>query len=106
MCWGSRSSRSPRHRRHIFVRAAISYRTSTTSAKVTLVNADGQREDFKLTHEQAVAFAKLAAKEFGIGESQSANFDSDLARKDIAGEGDVKKTRKASAKAAAEAKAE
>jgi CRISPR-associated protein Csb1 len=68
--------------------------------KVVLVNADGSRVDFKLTHEQAIEFAKLAAKEFGVGESQSVKFDSDLARKDIAGEGDVKATRKKTAKAA------
>jgi CRISPR-associated protein Csb1 len=68
--------------------------------KVTLVNADGSRDDFKLTHDQAIAFAKLAAKEFGVGESQSVKFDSDLAKKDIAGEGDVKATRKKTAKTA------
>lgn len=73
---------------------------------VTLVNADGERSEFKLTHEQAIAFAKLAAKEFGVGESQTVKFDSDLAKKDIAGEGDVKQTRKKSAKAAAEPKPE
>jgi CRISPR-associated protein Csb1 len=71
----------------------------------TLVNADGTRSELKLTHEQAIAFAKLAAKEFIIGESQNVKFDSDLAKKDIAGEGDVKATRKRSAKAA-EAKPE
>ncbi len=74
--------------------------------KVTLVNADGSREDFNLTHEQAIAFAKQAAKEFGIGEAQSVKFDSNLAKKDITGEGDVKATRKKTAKAAAEPKPE
>jgi CRISPR-associated protein Csb1 len=74
--------------------------------KITLVNADGSRDDLKLTHEQAIAFAKSAAKEFGIGESQTVKFDSDLAKKDIAGEGDVKATRKKTAKAAAEPKQE
>jgi CRISPR-associated protein Csb1 len=68
--------------------------------KITIVHADGKREEFKLTHEQAIAFAKASAKEFGIGESQTVKFDSDLAKKDIAGEGDVKATRKKSAKAA------
>jgi CRISPR-associated protein Csb1 len=67
--------------------------------KTTLVNADGSREDLRLTHEQAIAFARLAAKEFDIGGAQSVKFDSDLAKKDIAGEGDVKATRKKSAKA-------
>ena len=71
----------------------------------TLVNADGTHSELKLTHEQAITFAKLAAKEFVIGESQTVKFDSDLARKDIAGESDVKATRKRSAKSA-EAKPE
>lgn len=74
--------------------------------KTILVNADGNRDDFKLTHDQAIAFAKLAAKEFVIGESQSVKFDPDLAKKDIAGKGDVKKTRKGAAKTAAEPKPE
>ena len=66
--------------------------------KTTLVNAEGSREDFRLTHEQAIAFARKAAQEFGIGEAQSVKFDTDLAKKDIAGEGDVKATRKKAAK--------
>lgn len=72
----------------------------------TLVNADGTRAELKLTHEQAINFAKLAAKEFGVGDSQTVKFDPDLAKKDIAGEGDVKQTRKKSAKASAEPKPE
>jgi CRISPR-associated protein Csb1 len=74
--------------------------------KIVLVNADGRRDEFKFSHEQAIAFARLAAKEFGVGEGQSVTFDSALARKDIAGEGDVKATRKKAAKAAAEPKPE
>lgn len=72
----------------------------------TLVSADGTREDFRLTHDQAVAFARLAAHEFGIGESRSVAFDSDLAKKDIAGDGDVKATRRKTARAGAEASPE
>lgn len=74
--------------------------------KVTLVSADGSRDDFKLTHEQAIAFAKKAAKEFGVGEDQSVKFDPDLAKKDIAGEGNVKPTRKRTSKASANPKPE
>jgi CRISPR-associated protein Csb1 len=66
---------------------------------LTLVNANGVRSDLKITHEKAIAFAEAAAKEFGVGESQTVKFDPDLAKKDIAGEGDVKQTRKAKAKA-------
>lgn len=68
----------------------------------TLVHADGKREDFKITHDQAAAFAKTAAKTFEVGQSETVTFDPDLAKKDIAGEGDVKPTRKRSAKAAVE----
>lgn len=69
--------------------------------RTTLVNADGSSEDFKLIHQQAIAFARLAATEFGVGEGRSEKFDSDLAKKDLAGEGDAKATRKRNAKAAA-----
>lgn len=70
--------------------------------RTTIVSADGNRHDFELTHDQAVAFAKLAAQAFEIGEPRSVKFDADLAKKDIAGEGDVKATRRKTAKAAAE----
>ncbi len=45
--------------------------------KATLVNADGSREDFRLTHEQAIAFGRLAAKDFGVGESRLVKFEPD-----------------------------
>lgn len=70
---------------------------------ITLVNADGTREIVKVTHDQALTYAKAAAKAFGVGESQAVMFDPDLAKKDIAGEGDVKQTRKGKARAAAKA---
>jgi CRISPR-associated protein Csb1 len=66
----------------------------------TLVNADGTRSALQLAHEQAVAFAKLAAEEFVVGESLTVTFDSELAKKDVAGVSDVKPTRKRSAKSA------
>lgn len=76
--------------------------------KTTLVNADGSRKGIEITSEQALAFAKVAAEKFGVGESHLVSFDSELAKKDIAGEGDVASTKKgraqAKAKAAAEAK--
>jgi CRISPR-associated protein Csb1 len=72
----------------------------------TLVNADGTREKLKLSHADALSYAKAAAKAFGVGASQTVKFDPDLAKKDIAGEGDVKATRKRTAKAAAEPKPE
>lgn len=67
---------------------------------IILVHADGTREKLKLAHDQALSYAKAAAKAFGVGAPQTVKFDPDLARKDIAGKSDVKPTRKASAKAA------
>ncbi len=69
-----------------------------------LVHSDGTREDLKLIHEQVLAFAKLAAEAFGVGENRDVTFDPSLAKKDIAGEGDVKGTRKKTAKDAAQPK--
>ncbi len=70
------------------------------SRKATLVNADGTRSDLNITHEQAVAYARAVANAFGVGQSQAVTFDPELAKKDIAGEGNVKPTRKRSAKTA------
>jgi CRISPR-associated protein Csb1 len=75
---------------------------------VTLVNTDGTRSEIKITHEQSLAYAKDAAKAFGVGESpkEPVKFDPDLAKKDIAGEGDVAPTKKGRAQAKAKAAAE
>ena len=70
---------------------------------VTLVNADGKREALTITHAQALAFAKIAAEKFVVGKSETVKFDPNLAKKDIAGEGDVMQTRKGKAKAAPKA---
>jgi CRISPR-associated protein Csb1 len=67
---------------------------------VTLVHADGKRDAITLKHDEAVAFAKLTAEAFRVGDPLTAKFEPELARKDIAGEGDVKPTRKSIAKAA------
>lgn len=68
---------------------------------LTLVNSDGTRPGYTLTHADALKFAKAAAKEFGIGKDQEVLFDKDLAVKDWKGEGDTKATAKALAKKAA-----
>lgn len=66
---------------------------------ITLVSANGTRDDkFAVTHDQALAYAKAAAEKFGVGESQTVKFDPDLARKDIAGEADVRPTRRSRAR--------
>jgi CRISPR-associated protein Csb1 len=67
---------------------------------VTLVHADGTREALTLDHEVCLAFAKAAAAAFGVGESLTARFDPELAKKDLSGEGSSKQARGSKAKAA------
>lgn len=80
------------------------------SRSVLLIHADGTRVEYTLTHEQAKAFAKLAADAFQVGKPENVVFDPSLAKKDIAGEGDIAPTKKGraqtKAKAAAESKPE
>ena len=66
---------------------------------VTLVRADGAREATALGHNEALAFARLAGDAFGVGNALTAQFDPELAKQDIAGEGHAKQTRKGRAKA-------
>ncbi len=71
-----------------------------------LVHANGKREEFALANEQALAFAKSVAGEFGVGGSQSVSFEPELAKNDIEGKGDTKATRKSAAKAKAKSPGE
>ncbi len=66
----------------------------------TLVHSDGKRKPLQLTTADALRYATAAAIAFGVGEGKNVTFDSSLAKKDIAGEGDVKATRKKSARKA------
>jgi CRISPR-associated protein Csb1 len=50
------------------------------------VYSDGNRVPSKLTHEDALAFAQAAAKEFGIGKSRSVPFETERALTDIKGD--------------------
>jgi CRISPR-associated protein Csb1 len=60
-----------------------------------LVHSDGTREPLKLSHADALTFAKGAAKAFKVhAEKREVVFDTKLALADIKGEGDVKPTRK------------
>jgi CRISPR-associated protein Csb1 len=52
----------------------------------TLVHADGRRESMDLSHPDALAFAKSAAKAFKIGEDRSVDFDKKLAERDVKGD--------------------
>jgi CRISPR-associated protein Csb1 len=67
---------------------------------MTLIQSDGTRHQLEMAHGDAFAFARAAAQAFGVGASETVTFDTKLAIKDIAGESDVKPTRKRSAKAA------
>jgi CRISPR-associated protein Csb1 len=50
------------------------------------VQADGKREDAGVTHEDALAYATAAAKEFKIGDSRTVEFDKKLADTEIKGD--------------------
>ncbi len=69
----------------------------------TLIHSEGTREAMKLTHAEALKFAHVVAISFGVGVDRSVEFDKDLAKKDVAGEGATKVTRKAGEKKAAAA---
>jgi CRISPR-associated protein Csb1 len=47
------------------------------------VYADGRRVPAEITHEQALAFATIAAREFGVGPDRTVRFDPDRARADV-----------------------
>lgn len=70
---------------------------------ITLVHADGTRHALEATHDQVLGYLQAAAKAFGVGNSETVSFDPNQAKKDIAGEGDVKQTRKGKAKTAVKA---
>jgi CRISPR-associated protein Csb1 len=51
-----------------------------------VVDSDGRREDTAITHDDAVNYATLAAKAFGVGAGRTVDFDRELAKKDVKGE--------------------
>jgi len=54
------------------------------------VYPDGKRKAFKVTHEEAVAYAREAATAFGVGENRDVAFDVDRAKKDLEGNAEKK----------------
>lgn len=66
----------------------------------SLVHGNGRREPASVDHEAALEFAKVAGKAFGVGPDKVVAFDKELAKKDLTGEGDAEKSKKAKAKAA------
>ena len=62
------------------------------------VYPDGKRKAAAVSHEGALAYAKVTAKEFEVGDNRTENFDVERAKKDIRGEAEGKssgKTKKA-----------
>ena len=53
-------------------------------AEWRLVHHDGSREPFRLSHEEALAYAEAAATAFGISQERKAAFKSDTARRELA----------------------
>lgn len=64
---------------------------------------NGQRVPCTLAHEAALEFAKAAAKDFGVGKSQTVAFDKERAKRDVTGDAGAKgKGKKGKAANAAE----
>ena len=68
-----------------------------------LVHSDGKRDPQSLTHTDALKYATVTAKAFGVSEGKEVLFDGKLAQLDIKGEGDVKPTRARARRSAATA---
>jgi CRISPR-associated protein Csb1 len=62
------------------------------------VCASGERRPVTIAGDEALTYAEIAAKAFGVGESKSVHFDKDRAKRDVIGEGDAKKTKKSKEK--------
>lgn len=68
----------------------------------TLVHADGKRTPAGLSHEDALAYAKLAAEGLGVGESRAVPFDQKKAKEDVSDDAKAKKSKKGKPSEAAE----
>jgi len=66
------------------------------------VYGDGRRVAANLTHDDAVAYARAVANDFVVGENRSVDFDRELAKKDLAGDGDNEKKARKSKRGAGE----
>jgi len=58
------------------------------------VYSDGRRVTATLRHEDALEYARAAAKDFGVGKNRSVEFDKERAKRDISGEGAKGKSKK------------
>ena len=71
--------------------------------ETTLVHGDGKRESSAVSHDHALAYARAAAKAFGVGANEEVSFDKQRAMADIKGENttiSTKSTRSKKAQAA------
>jgi CRISPR-associated protein Csb1 len=66
--------------------------------RVEEVYPSGERKPFGVSHEQALTYAKEAARAYGVGESRTVEFDRERAKRDLT-EGGEKKTKGKKAKA-------
>ncbi len=66
------------------------------------VYGDGRRVPVKVTHPEALEYARAALSGFGVGPSRSVDFDKELAKKDVSGEtgNSEKKAKKTRSKSA------
>jgi len=55
----------------------------TQPAELIEVYRNGERKPFALSHDDALAFATLAAKAFGVGTGQTVAFDKKKAKDDV-----------------------
>jgi CRISPR-associated protein Csb1 len=62
------------------------------------VYPNGERKPALIEHDDATAYAGVAARAFGVGEAMTARFDRAQAKADVAGDGKGKKARRATAK--------
>jgi CRISPR-associated protein Csb1 len=116
---GQNSEETLRLRRYILGLSLVAFTANATSylrqgtnlvpdinkpRAMTLVNSDGKRPDFALTHADAIEFARAVAKAFGVNqEPVEFEFDKNLAKADVT-EGENKSGAKRAAKEAKKAR--
>lgn len=83
-----------------YLRQGCNLVPSEKPREFSLVHSDGTREPQRLTQADALKYATVVAKDFGVSQGKEVTFDSKLAQLDIKGEGDTKQTRKKAAKKA------
>lgn len=69
--------------------------SSEKPLEFNLVHADGNRTPAGLSHEHALAYAKLAAEAVGVGKSRTVPFDQKKAKDDVSDDTKAKKGKKA-----------